>query len=57
MAFFDNMTGKQKLFLLFGGFVLLIAAITLLPDEFQLLVDTVKDLLGVVAQFFRDFGG
>lgn len=55
--FFDNMTGKQKLILLFGSVVLLVGARALLPEETQWLLDSVKDLLGVVAQFFRDLGG
>ena len=36
MAFTDNMTGKQKLILLmliFGGFVLVLAALVLVPTE------------------------
>ena len=36
MAFSDNMTGKQKLILLmliFGGFVLVLAALVLVPTE------------------------
>jgi len=54
--FFDNVTW-QKVVLIFGSFILLIAAIALLPDEFQRLVDTIKDMFGVVTRFFRDIGG
>lgn len=55
--FFDNMSGKQKLILIFGGFVFLIGAIALLPDEFQRLVDTAKEFFWLIPQFVRDFGG
>ena len=33
MAFTDNMTGKQKLILVFGGFVLVLAALVFVPTE------------------------
>lgn len=33
MAFFDNMTSKHKLILVFGGFVLVLAALVLVPTE------------------------
>ena len=33
MAFFDNMTSKHKLVLIFGGFILLLAALVFVPTE------------------------
>jgi len=55
--FFDNMSGGQKLILLFGGFVILIAAIALFPSETNVLADLIRDMLGAVGEFFRNMGG
>jgi hypothetical protein len=54
--FFDNMSGGQKLILLFGGFILLIAAIALFPSETNILADLIRDMLGYVGEFFRNMG-
>ena len=32
-GFFDNVSGKQKLTLIFGGFILLVVALAIFPDE------------------------
>jgi hypothetical protein len=46
MAFSDNMTGKQKLIfvlLIFGGFVLVLAALVFVPTETGNLLTVIGD--------------
>ncbi len=51
-GFFDNVTGRQKLVLIFGGFILLIAAIVLFPDAFERLSHTVMEWARAFADVF-----
>ena len=41
--FWDNVSGPLKVFVLFGGFILLIAAIVLFPDAFERLSHSVME--------------
>lgn len=47
MAFFDNVTGKQKLILIFGGFILLLAALVFVPTEAGNLLMMIGDLISL----------
>lgn len=49
-GFLDNVSW-QKVVLVLGGFILLIAAIVLFPEAFQRLVDTAKDFAAVARDF------
>ena len=51
--FWDNVSGPWKVFCLFGGFTILIAAIVLFPDAFQRLVDTIMNGLRAFADLFQ----
>ena len=51
-GFFDNVTWR-KIVLLFGGFILLIAAIVLFPDAFQQLTDTGMEWFGALVDLFQ----
>ena len=51
--FWDNVSGPLKIFVLMGGFILLIAAIVIFPDAFQRLVDTAMDGLRAAATLFQ----
>ena len=55
--FFDNMTGKQKLILIFGGIVLAVAVQVLFPEAYSALITSIMDAIGAIAQAARDFGG
>lgn len=55
--FFDNVTGRQKVILLFGGFVLLIGAAVLFPEAYSAVIASIADLFASFTQFFRDLGG
>lgn len=57
MKFFDNVSGKQKLILIFGGFVLLIGTAVLFPEAYSTVIASITDMFGVAARFFRDLGG
>ena len=46
--FWDNVSGPLKVLVLFGAFILAMAAIAIFPDEFQRLADTVMDGLKTV---------
>ncbi len=50
-GFFDNVTWP-KVVLLFGGFVLLIAAIVLFPDAYERLSHTVMEWARAFADIF-----
>lgn len=56
MAFFDNMSGKQKLVLIFGLVAMLVGARVLFPAEAQWLVDSVRGLFESIGHFFDDIG-
>ena len=55
--FFDNMSGKQKLILIFGGFGSLIGTAVLFPEAYSTVFASVMDGIGAITQFFRDLGG
>ena len=55
--FFDNMTGAQKLILLFGGFGVLIGTAALFPESYVTVFASIGDLFGTVTQFLRNLGG
>lgn len=51
-GFFDNVTGRQKLVLIFGGAVLLIATRALFPEEAQWMRAWVADLFSAAVDLF-----
>lgn len=48
--FFDNMTGWQKLILLFGGFAVALAALVFIPTETGNLLTWIGDMVRTVVQ-------
>ncbi len=56
MAWLDNVTWP-KVALVLGGIILTVAARVLFPEEAQWLVDSIKDIAGVIFQFFANLGG
>lgn len=50
--FFDNMTGKQKLILIFGGFAAALCALVFVPTEAGSLLTWVGDQIRLVVQLF-----
>lgn len=54
--FFDNVTGKQKIILILGGFVLLVVSMVVFPDETQRVVEFGMDGLRATFEFFRNLG-
>lgn len=55
--FFDNMSGRQKLVLIFGGGIFLVGSMVVFPGETQSLIGSAMDGLRTTLQFFRDIGG
>lgn len=56
-GFFDNVTGRQKVVLIFGGFVLLIVTASAFPEAYATVLESIMDGIGLIAQFLRDLGG
>ncbi len=51
--FFDNVTGRQKVVLLMGGFILIIGASALFPAEVARLGDFIGELFRNAVQLFQ----
>ncbi len=54
--FFDNVSW-QKVVLVLGGFVLLVATAVLFPEAYATVFGSIAGLIGSIIQGFRDFGG
>ncbi len=50
--FFDNMTGWQKLILIFGGFAAALSALVFIPTETGSLLTWIGDQLRAILQSF-----
>lgn len=55
--FFDNVTGRQKVFLLLVGFSLMIGGLVLFPDATAILMLWIEDLAHHAVDFARNLGG
>ncbi len=51
--FFDNVTGRQKVVLLMGGFILIIGASALFPNEVARLGDFIGEIFSSAMQLFQ----
>lgn len=54
--FWGGFSGWQKLILIFGLIVTLIAVRVLFPEEAQWLVDSIRGLFESIGHFFGDIG-
>lgn len=51
--FFDNMTGKQKLILIFGGVVLEVMIQVIFPEAYSALFASTMSMFDAIAQIVR----
>ncbi len=55
--FTDNMTGWQKLILVFGGFILLLLALVFIPTETGNLLTRFQEVVGTIMESLTGGGG